>query len=248
MPKAYIVYNPAAGRFPSQLLTERASSVLEKHGWEIELIRTTGGSHITQLARQAAQGGVDAFFIAGGDGSVNFAVCGLYDSRTALGVLPAGTANVWAKELGQHSLTWTRWLALEESAENLASASVRRVDIGICNGKPFLLWAGVGLDAFIVHSIEPRSRFEKYFAEAPYAAKALRHAASWKGINLLIQADGVDIAGRYLMAVVSNIHLYAGGYAEISPNARLDDGIMDLWLFEGDTFLETVAVARELWS
>jgi len=248
MPKAYIVYNPAAGRFPSQLLTERAAKVLQEHDWQVQLVRTTGGPHITQLARQAAQEGIDAFFIAGGDGSVNFAVCGLYNSDTALGVLPAGTANVWAKELGQPGLTWTRWLALEESAENLASPLTRSVDIGICNGQPFLLWAGVGLDAFIVHSIEPRSRLEKHFAVAPYAARALRHAISWKGINLQIQADGIEVTGRYLMAVASNIHLYAGGYAEISPQARLDDGIMDLWLFEGETFLETMTVARDLLS
>jgi len=248
MPNAYIVYNPTAGRFPSQLLTERAAKVLQEHDWQVQLVRTTGGPHITQTARRAVQEGVDAFFIAGGDGSVNYAVCGLYGSDTALGVLPAGTANVWAKELGQPGLTWTRWLALEESAENLASISVRSVDIGFCNDHPFLLWAGVGLDAFIVHSVEPRSRFEKYFAIAPYAARVLRHAVSWKGINLHIQADGTEVNGRYLLAVVSNIHLYAGGLTEISPDARLDDGIMDLWLFEGETFLDTMTVARDLLS
>ncbi len=248
MPKCNIVYNPAAGRFPSELLTERAAKVLRESNWQTKLIRTTGGPHIAQIARKSAQEGLDALFIAGGDGSVNYAVRGLHGSNTALGVLPAGTANVWAKELGQHGLTWTRWLALEESARKLASASVKEVDVGFYNGEPFVMWAGIGLDAFIVHKSEPRSRFEKHFAIAPYATRALRHAVSWKGINLHVQADGTEVRGHYLMAVASNIHLYAGGYAEISPHARLDDGIMDLWLFKGETFYDSMTVAKDLLS
>ncbi len=248
MPNAYIVFNPTAGRFPSQLLTERAANVLRERGWQVQLKRTKGGAHIAQIARQAAQEGLDALFIAGGDGSVNCAVSGLHGSATALGVLPAGTANVWAKELGQHGFTWTRWMALEESAKNLAYAPIRRVDVGFYNNHPFLLWAGVGLDAFIVHQSEPRSRFEKQFALAPYVARTLRHAVSWKGFNLNIKTDDTEVGGRYLMAVVSNIHLYAGGFARISRHARLNDGVMDLWLFEGGTFLETLTVARDLLS
>lgn len=248
MPKAYLVYNPAAGRFPSRMLAERAADVLQAQGWEMCLMQANGGPHITQLARQAVDHSMDVFFIAGGDGSVNFATAGLVGSQTALGVLPAGTANVWAQELGLPGLTWTRWLALEESARRLSTASVRSVDVGFCNQAPFLLWAGVGLDAFIVHRIEPRSRWEKHFAIVHYAATAVRQARAWDGINLHVLADGSEISGRYLLAVVSNIHLYAGGFAEISPYARLDDGLMDLWLFSGDTLLETVHRAWDLWS
>ena len=61
-------------------------------------------------------------------------------------------------------------------------------------------------------------------------------------------ADGKQISGRYLLAVISNIHLYAGGKAEISPEARLDDGVMDLWLFEGQTVLDTIQHAWNLFS
>lgn len=248
MPKAYLVYNPAAGRFPSRMLTERAAGVLRAQGWEMYLMQTNGGPHIAQLARQSVEHSMDACFIAGGDGSINFAVAGLVGSQTALGVLPAGTANVWAQELGLPGLTWTRWMALEESARRLSTASVRAVDVGFCNQNPFLLWAGIGLDAFIVHRIEPRSRWEKHLAVAHYAATAVRQARVWDGINLHVLADGSEASGHYLLAVVTNIHLYAGGFAEISPYARLDDGLMDLWLFSGDTLLETAQRVWDLWS
>ena len=248
MPKAYLVYNPASGRFPSRMLTERASNVLRGQGWDVHLEQTLGGPHITELARRAVDDSMDAFFIAGGDGSINYGVAGLVNSKTSLGVLPAGTANVWARELGLPGLTWTRIMALEESARQLAGAIVRDVDVGFCNGIPFLLWAGVGLDAFIVHRIEPRSRWEKHFSMAHYASFSLQQASFWGGINLNVTADGKEISGHYILGVISNIHLYAGGLAEISPYARLDDGVMDLWLFAGETLFETLQHAWNLWS
>jgi YegS/Rv2252/BmrU family lipid kinase len=230
------------------MLTERAAEVLQEHQWDIHLKQTSGGPEITNFAREAVNEQADALFIAGGDGSVNLAVTGLVGSETALGVLPAGTTNVWAQELGLPGLTWTRWMALEESARDLANGMVRSVDVGVCNGHPFLLWSGVGLDGFIVHRLEPRSRWEKHFSIASYATRAVRHAGFWSGMNLQAVADDVQVSGHYLLAVISNIHLYAGGFAEISPQARLDDGKMDLWLFAGETVFETVKHAWNIFS
>jgi diacylglycerol kinase (ATP) len=246
MQQAYLAYNPAAGRYPSRMLSERAANVLREYGWKVKLEQTNDGTHITRLARQAADAGMDAFFMAGGDGSLNQAISGLIGSDTALGVLPAGTANVWAQELGLPGLTWTRWMALEESARLLAIATTRHVDIGLCNQRPFLLWAGVGLDAFIVHRIEPRARWEKHFAVVQYAASMVWNAGFWHGMNLRVEIEGTQINGHFLLAVINNVHLYAGGFAELSPDARLDDGLMELWLFEGETLGDTVQLAWEL--
>ncbi|UCH60564.1 MAG: diacylglycerol kinase family lipid kinase [Anaerolineales bacterium] len=248
MRRAILAYNPTAGRFPSRLLAERAGRVLEENNWKVQLEQTQSGEHIVQLARQAAEAGLEAFFMAGGDGSLNQAVKGLIGSETALGVLPSGTANVWAQELGLPGLTWTRWLALEESARRLATGKICPVDVGYCNGRPFLLWAGIGLDAFVVHRIEPRKRWEKHFAVVQYATSLVWRASYWHGMNLKVEADGKQISGHFLLAVVSNVHLYAGGMANLSPQARLDDGTMDLWLFEGETLGDTVQLAWDLWA
>ncbi len=248
MRKAYLVFNPHAGRFPSRMLSERAAEVLCEKDWDIRLIQTNGGIEITQLARQSVSESADAFFVAGGDGSVNLSVAGLVGSNTALGVLPAGTTNVWAKELGLPGLSYTRWTALEESAHRLAKGAFCQVDIGLCNQNPFLLWSGIGLDGFIVHRLEPRHRWEKHFSVVSYGARAVRHAGFWSGMDLQAFVDDKQVSGRYLMAVVSNIHLYAGGLAEISPYASLNDGIMDLWLFKGETVLETIQQAWNLFS
>ncbi|MGE5123903.1 MAG: diacylglycerol/lipid kinase family protein [Acidobacteriaceae bacterium] len=248
MRSADMIYNPNAGRYPSGILAERAAHVLRSSGWEIRLMNTRDGAHVTQLARRAAEEGKDALFVVGGDGTINLAVRGLAGSRTALGVLPGGTANVLAQELGLPGLTWTRWMALEESARRLAQAEIHEVDLGVCANTPFLMWAGVGLDAFAIHHIEPRPRGEKLFANVGYAASTAWLASLWHGINLNVIADDLQISGHYLIAIMSNIHLYAGGLAKLSPFALLDDGVIDLWLFEGDTLGDTIQRAWDLYA
>jgi len=248
MRRAYMVYNPVAGRFPSGLLTERAAELLRNHGWQIHLKKSLYNGYISELARQAVEEEMDVFLVVGGDGSVNQAISGLMDTPTALGVLPAGTANVWAQELGLPGLSWTRWMALEESAHRLAEAPIRNVDIGMCNQHPFLLWAGVGLDAFVVHHVEPRKRWEKMFASWQYGASLIWNASFWRGMNLRVEVEGNLISGHFLLGVVSNIHLYAGGLAQLSPNARLDDGYFDLWLFKGETIADTIQRALAMFS
>jgi diacylglycerol kinase (ATP) len=200
------------------------------------------------LASKAATEKIDVFFVVGGDGSINYAVSGLMKTDTALGVLPAGTSNVFAQEQGLPRLGWMNWEALEESARRLATGKIGLCDVGICNNRPFLLWSGTGLDGYVVNRIEPRQRWEKNFAILFYAVSVIWYALTWKGIDIHIEVDGVKIDGRFLLLVVSNVHLYAGGLAQISQQARLDDGVMDLWLFEGENIFDTIRLAWNLWT
>jgi YegS/Rv2252/BmrU family lipid kinase len=236
--KGWLLFNPLAGRFPSQPLIERAARILEDNGWNIRILRTRGGDDLTKKAKRAASRGIDAVFVAGGDGSLHLAAIGLMGSDTALCVLPAGTANVWAQELGLPSLTWTNWMALENSVKRMLSGTIQTMDLGICQGIPFLLWAGAGLDGFLVHHLEPRTRLEKNFAFPHYLSNLAWYAWDWPGMNIQVWTDGKKVTGTYILALVTNVHLYAGGLAEISPEARIDDGSMDLWLFAGESMVE----------
>ncbi len=221
---------------------------MSRLGWETRLCPTESGGHTTELARQAASEGVDAVIVAGGDGSLEHAIPSLVGTRTALGVLPAGTANVWAQELGFPTLNWTHRSALQESANLLAGARVQRVDVGFWQDRPFLLWAGVGLDAFIVHNVEPRKPWEKYFGMAHYALSALLSTPGFQSLELQVRTEGEHHQGRFMLAVLSNIRHYAGGLANLSPSARLDDGIMELWLFHGESLGDGLKHVWDLWS
>lgn len=237
--QALLVYNPAAGRLPVGPFVYRAASILRENGWQIRIQPTRSGQHAVEMAKDAA-GQVDAVFAVGGDGTIGQVASGLAGSTTALGVLPAGTQNVMAAELGLRPFGWNRWWALEENLRQLVNAPVHDVDVGICNGKPFLLWAGLGLDAMTVQQLEPRLRLEKYLTVPQYAALTIWNATFWHGIDLEVYADGKKSEGHYLLAVVTNIRSYLGGLATLSPRARLDDGQMDLWLFSGNNLGDAV--------
>jgi diacylglycerol kinase (ATP) len=238
MADSLLIYNPAAGRIPVRYFLGSVIRVLNDHGWRVEVAESVNGRHTTQLARMAAHDNFRAVFAIGGDGTVGQAASGLVGTQTALGVLPAGTANVWATELGLRTFMWSRMRALKQTAGLLADAEPCAVDVGLCNGLPFLMWAGVGLDAMTVQKLEPRKRFEKYLSVPEYFATTVWNMSLWRGMNLRIVADDRQVDGHYLLAVASNIRHYVGGLAEISPSAALDDGEMDLWLLSGDTLAD----------
>jgi diacylglycerol kinase family enzyme len=240
MRKGLLLYNPAAGRFPVRQFVHRIIHPLKTSGWNIEVAETLSGTHAMQTAHQAASEKYDAVFAIGGDGTVGQVASGLLDSETALAVLPAGTTNVWALEQGQKPFGWMHWDALRENAALLANVEPQRVDVGLCNDQPFLLWAGIGLDAQAIHKTEPRHRFFKHISVPHFFANTIWQATFWHGLDLRVWADGKLVEGHYLIAVATNIRHYAGGLSVLSPNALLDDNEMDMWLLSGDSVADTL--------
>lgn len=247
MRSAVVIYNPAAGRFPVEPFIKSVADELESAGWQVEAAATQSGPHTIELAKQAAAEKKDAVFAVGGDGTIGNVVNGLIGSETALGVLPAGTANVWSIELGLSPFAWTRPWVLRKNASLLANAPSQTVDVGMCNEYSFMMWAGIGLDALAIHAIEPRIRLEKLFNAPEFAAKTIWQAAQWNGIRLRLWADGQEIEGQYILAVATNIRHYLGGLSKLSPGAYLDDGLLDLWLFSGNNLGDVLRHVYDMW-
>lgn len=240
MRKGLLLYNPAAGRFPVQRFVRGALQPLQEAGWNMEIAETLSGTHATQTAHQAASEKYDAVFAIGGDGTVGQVASGLLNTETALGVLPAGTTNVWALEQGQRPLSWFNWDALTKNAKLLAKVNPQQVDVGFCNDVPFLLWAGVGLDAHTIRKIEPRPRFIKHISVPHFFATTVWEATFWHGLDLRVYTDGQLVEGHYLVAVATNIRHYVGGMSTLSPNALLDDNEMDMWLLSGNNVADAL--------
>lgn len=247
MRSAILVFNPAAGRYSVRPFLKSTVRELESAGWKVDTAETQSGEHTIELARQAAAEKKDAVFAVGGDGTIGNVVNGLVDSDTALGVLPAGTANVWSIELGLQPFAWTRPWVMRRNASILANAPCYAVDVGICNQFNFMMWAGIGLDALTIHSLAPRFRLEKFFAMPKYTAKAIWNAAQWSGIRLRLWADDQEVEGHYILALATNIRHYMGGLSNISPDAYLDDGLLDMWLFSGSNLGDALRHAYDLW-
>jgi YegS/Rv2252/BmrU family lipid kinase len=247
MRSAVIIYNPAAGRYSVKPFIKSVVKELESAGWQVDAEQTHSGAHTIELAKQAAGEKRSAVFVVGGDGTIGNVVNGLIDTETALGVLPAGTSNVWGYELGLKPFAWTNPWVLRKNAALLANAPQHAIDVGVCNQYSFMMWAGIGLDALAIHNIEPRIRLEKFFALPEYTAKTIWQASQWGGVKLRLWADDQEVEGHFIVAVTTNIRHYLGGHSKLSPDAYLDDGLLDIWLFSGNNLGDALRHAYDMW-
>lgn len=161
--RTLMIYNPAAGRPRLQRQTPEAAAELQAAGWTVDLAQTTGPDSAAHLARSAAADGYDAVVVVGGDGTVNLAANGLLQAAEAglappaLGILPAGTANVLARDLGLPAPGPGLEASLPLAARLLARSRVARIDVGVVRSaagqRCFLCWAGIGLDAAITADV-----------------------------------------------------------------------------------------------
>jgi YegS/Rv2252/BmrU family lipid kinase len=231
---ARLIYNPSAGMHAEHADLHQAVAVLRECGWSVDVVETKNIGDAICLARTAAEQKLDALIAVGGDGTVNEVANGLVDSSTALGVLPCGTANVWAKEMG---------LPLGDlvtSARRLADAEVRSIDVGEVRGptlpaRVFVLWSGVGLDAAITHNVEPQREMKRRLGALTYWLVGIQTAWSYRGRRATITLDGKHIRRHVTFALAANAQLYAG-IVRVAPNARLDDGLLEFVIFRGTGF------------
>ena len=237
MVNARLIFNPSAGMRGAHAEIQRALVVLRERGWSIDVVKTTRAGDATRLARAAAEEKLDAVIAVGGDGTVNEAANGLVDTTTALGVLPSGTANVWAKEMG---------LPLGDvvtAARRLADADVRAIDVGEVSGptiapRVFVLWSGVGLDALITSDIEPQREMKRRLGALMFWLVGIRDAWSYRGKRATLIAGDQRLSRRVILALAANAQLY-GGIVRIAPDARIDDGLLDFVVFKGTGFWAT---------
>ncbi len=235
--KARLVYNPSAGARAAHDLIPRACDELRARDWDLEICETARIGDAVRLARQAADSGFDMVIAVGGDGTLNEAANGVVGSQTALGVLPLGTANVWAREMG---LPMGDALA---GARLLAQAQVREIDVGCVSGptlapRIFILWCGVGLDAVVTRSIEPQRDLKRRLGALVFWLVGIREAWSFRGQRVTLDWGDRITHKRVILALAANAQLY-GGIVKIAPTARVDDGLLNLVLFKGTGFSAT---------
>ncbi len=240
--RSKLIVNPTSGPRDVRRELHAVQSHLEGHGWQTSSHLTEGPGEATDLARQARDEGIDVVFVVGGDGTINEVINGLAGGTTALGVLPGGTGNAWAKELGLPTRSPRHWLPLLDSVKALVPGTIRRIDLGKANGRYFLQWAGLGLDAEVTYAMEPRTRRQRRMGVVAYAVAGVTIAATMAGVRTRIFVDDQRIYRRSILIVISNSQLY-GGKVRIATDARLDDGLLDVNVFAGTGFASAVRTA-----
>ncbi len=199
-----------------------------------ELTPTAAAGHATELARDAVAAGADLILVLGGDGTINEVANGMIPSRVPLGVLPGGTANVLANELGLGN-------SLERAIERLGRCVERRIAVGaLCNGssavRHFVMMCGVGLDATIVTRVNPELKART--GKLAYWVAGFGQFFSTVG-QFQVEAAGAE-QRQCGFVLASRVRNY-GGDLEIASGASLLSDDFEVVLFDGSNPLRYAA-------
>lgn len=178
-------------------------------------------------ATQFCLSGGKVLVVAGGDGSVHAVLPALVHTPTALALLPLGTSNVLARELGYP----LGRRALQGFVRALQAGVVHQMDVGVVNGRPFALMASTGFDACVLPRVpEELKRRWGVFAFIWTGLRELRH---YQPARYRVTAGGVEQEIEAVLLVASNTSRY-GWFTVIAPSARTDDGELNLVWFPAD--------------
>lgn len=224
--KAILLYNPVAGRIRKRpAMVVEALDALQRMAGQMSMVATEGPGTAGRQAAEAVAGGAGLILVAGGDGTVNEALQGLAGTHAALGIIPAGTANVTAMEIGLGNRNRTALPGLLRSeAVRIAIGSLKTGD---ARERYFLAMAGVGLDASIVRRVSPgfKSRFGKLsYWYAGFATLGQRLPEFTANVN--------GQPWRLSFALLSRVKNY-GGDLEIARHADIRMPKLALAAFEG---------------
>ncbi|WP_366658001.1 diacylglycerol kinase family protein [Fodinicurvata sp. EGI_FJ10296] len=232
--RAVVIVNPRAGPKRSRRLMAAVARLRESIG-TVEILETGRPGHATDLARDAV-GRASLIIAAGGDGTIAEIVDGMATGAAdagrpvpLLGILPVGTANVLAAELGLTSC--------ETAVERIVTGAVREVRVGIfecvsaagtVDRRHFMSMVGAGFDADVVASVSPA--WKSRMGKAAYALAAIRRLVQPCSLSLRVGLDGgapVTVAS----AVICNTHFYGGRFV-LAPRARAEDATFQVCLFK----------------
>lgn len=211
----------------------RCQRAAAARGWEPFFLETTLADRGLGLARDAVRARARLVFSAGGDGTVRACAQALAGTGVPLAILPMGTANLAARALGVPS-------RLGAALATGFGGEERRIDLAVADGMPFAAMAGIGLDAAVVDATPPAFKAGLgWLAYAGTGAARLRGRPSWFTVRL----DGGEPLTMCARSVVAgNAGLVPGGFA-LLPEARLDDGVLDVGILAPADLLGWIRVA-----
>lgn len=216
-PRYPLLFNPKA----RSQRGERTLRFLMEHSTRFYLCATTSSDEARAMAARFAAEGEPIVVAAGGDGTLNAVVAGLAGSKTALGVLPAGTMNVFARELG------IPFGSLSKAFDVIERGHVREIDLFEANRAPFVQMAGVGFDAMVIEETTWESK--KMLGPLSYLLSAVKVLGEKPPAMVVEFSDGRREEGVAVLA--GNGSLY-GGQFRLFRKADNQDSMLDVLVFK----------------
>lgn len=229
MSKLYIILNPYAGRGVAGKRRGELEAALRACDTPFTLVETRARGEAIELTYQALDQGYDCIVAAGGDGTINEVVNGIVRSHgrggaaAALGIVPLGTGSDFIKML--HGVVAND---IGGAARRLAVGRTRSVDVGVANGRYFINGVGLGLDAQVAVEAQKINRLK---GVAVYLVAVIRALARYQSSSMTVRFDSMELRQPLLFANVANGRCQ-GGTFWMTPDAQIDDGMLDLCLIE----------------
>lgn len=227
-----IIVNPAAGRRIHKKVA-KACRQLEDAGAVPEVWHTRCPGDATGLARKALDNKFDVIVAAGGDGTVNEVVNGMAHTDTPLALLPFGTTNLFAREIGVHRRT-------HRAVDAILNGQTERVHLGQAGDHYFMLMAGVGFDAHVVYGLN--LRLKSFVGELAYIVSALKVIATAPPRKCIEFSVNGDAPLKCSSLILGNAKYYGGSF-EVTPGANITKPQLELCAFEGDNRRSIVGYA-----
>lgn len=211
---AFIV-NPISGTKAKSRVAKLIRELLDTQQFAPTVVVTEYAGHATQLAQQFAMQDYYAVVAVGGDGTVNEVACGLIGTNTALGIIPNGSGNGFARHLDIST-------RMNRAIEMLNSSEVINVDYGLVNDIPFFSTFGVGFDAVVAHDFADSNRGFKGYVQSIF-----KDLFQYKPETYHLAGEGFDMDSKAFLINFANAGQW--GYdAYIAPKASVQDGLLDV--------------------
>lgn len=234
--KVRAILNPRAGTAGRRTREAIEGGRPSWRDYAVYLTREPG--HATVLARDAVAAGADLVVAVGGDGTVNEVARGVLGTTVALGIVPVGSGNGLARALRMP-------LRPTEALRALESGVRRRMDVGVLNGQPFLNVAGVGFDAVVGRAFQEHGERGGRRGLLGYVRLSLAELRAYRAPRVAVEAGSDRLSLDAFVVTFANGPQYGSG-AVINPGGRLDDGRLEVVVFENGPLWRTLVAAPRM--
>ena len=231
--RIFIIFNPASGRKRTRFF-HQILDALARTGCTFTISETLERGHAKTLACQVDPLAYDVIAVAGGDGTINEVINGLQGIQIPLAIIPLGTANVVAREIGQS-------FQPHKIAQTLAFGQARPVTVGLANNHRFLMMAGTGFDANVVAGVS--LVIKKHTGPLAYVLEAIRQALFGNPSMCEVSIDGK--CRQATSVIVCNGSRYGGPFVA-APDASFASNEFQIILFRGHGFFSLLRYGMAL--
>ena len=215
-----IVVNPVSGTNSARKRAKRVVKVLEEH-FCIKALYTEYAGHGIELTQQLIAKGTDVLIAVGGDGTVNEISSALTGSRTALFIVPTGSGNGLARDLGMYGLS------IKQIIERIEQNNVHLIDSGMADEKAFFCTCGTGFDAYIGH-LFAQTKVRGFLT---YIKLSLHAFKNYTPLTYQLKTDQGEYTRQAFVINIANNKQF-GNNAYIAPMANMQDGLFTVTIIK----------------